>query len=136
MHRLPLLPQDATTLALALMAANTAANCGKIAAVINNFHSVAKVTLGKLGNPIRDIIADRTALLTSRYFAIQTSLSFLDSLRETITFRYFCKHLMQIKTESDILLNQKEKWAHSNELAISTRPICTHFIKLLKTILP
>ena len=84
MDGLTFLAEHATPLALPLMSADAAADSGKIAAGVDYFHGVTEVTLRQFPYPVGYIVGDRTTFATSRHLAVETALSFADSLRKSI----------------------------------------------------
>ena len=92
MHSLTLLGKHAIALALTLVGAYATANCGQIAAVVDDTHGITEVAFGHLSDPVGNIIADRASLLASGHLAVETSLSLLDSLGQRIAVR----HLFEI----------------------------------------
>jgi hypothetical protein len=62
------------------VATDTTANGRQIALGADNADGIAQITFLQLVNPVGNIVADRTAFLALGHFAMQASLSLLDSL--------------------------------------------------------
>ncbi len=90
---LSLLAEDAVSLTLPLVGTHAPADGRQVAAVVDYRHGIAEVALGKLGNPVGNVIADGATLFTARHLAFQAALSLADCLGESVAFVYFFKVL-------------------------------------------
>ena len=65
--------------ALALVAADTAADSRQIAAVVDYAHGVAEIALGELGYPIGYVVAYRTPFSAGWHLTVEAALGLLHS---------------------------------------------------------